>query len=633
MSKTIYTVVVVFFAILSPLSNLNAQEVVRRSCHSTECRHQHLMEDATMRQRTEDLEAFTLQFGRGLALRNNDEVTIPVVVHVVYRSEAENITEAQINAQIDALNRDYNKRNTDISALPTEFAGTAAATNISFKLAARTPDNKPTNGILRYQSSRAEWGILDDVKRTTKGGFQNWDPAKYLNIYVCNIGGGTLGYASFPGAPASLDGIVIDFRAFGTGGTARAPYSRGRTLVHEVGHWLNLYHIWGDSDCGDDHCSDTPTQKDANYGNPSTPQYSTCGGKTSRDMSMNFMDYVNDDAMIVFTAAQKVRMWATLNSVRKGILTSNGCEPIAPSQCKVEQVAAKDIKTNTAILTWKEIMGVKTYTVEYKSSNTNWVATPTSQATLTLNNLTAGTTYSIRVKAACDATDYSSEVQFMTQSLTKGSDDYENNNTRSEAKIVNANTTITALIGASDDRDWFVVKSTTALPNVKFDLSNLPTDFDLRVYDANGRLIRLSENRGLMSETAAVNSTVASTYYVQIHGFAGAFDVTNSYKLTTTLSASRFAGGNKVTEVEENNFSVYPNPVVLDTNLRFDILNEGDVNIQISDLKGAIMFQTTRNITKATPSVNLDLANLPSGTYIIAAEKDGSTTSKKLVKM
>jgi hypothetical protein len=142
-----------------------------------------------------------------------------------------------------------------------------------------------------------------------------------------------LGLSSYPGVQKGLDGVVIDYRAFGTIGTAKAPYNKGRTCVHEIGHWFNLKHLWGDDDCGDDHVSDTPQQEKEIYGKPVFPQYSACKGKEDVNMTMNFMNYVDDDQMYLFTEGQKIRMRALFEKggAREKIALSNGWSPFEKS--------------------------------------------------------------------------------------------------------------------------------------------------------------------------------------------------------------------------------------------------------------------------------------------------------------
>jgi hypothetical protein len=248
-------------------------------------------------------------------------VVIPTVVHVVWKRPAENIDKAQIQSQIDAINLDYRANNTDISKVPGAWQGLVGNPKIRFKLATKDPDGQRTDGIVRVKTDRTHFTAGDDVKRAGQGGSTAWPSADYLNIWVCTLGGGLLGYAQFPGGPKATDGVVILNTAFGTKGTAAAPFDKGRSLTHEVGHWLNLRHIWGDTlDCsGGDKVSDTPNCEGPNFGKPTFPKVS-CSNGPNGDMFMNYMDYVDDDAMFMFTAGQVARMSATLAGPRKSFV-------------------------------------------------------------------------------------------------------------------------------------------------------------------------------------------------------------------------------------------------------------------------------------------------------------------------
>lgn len=266
--------------------------------------------------------------------------TIPTVVHVVYRNANENVSDAQIFSQIDALNKDYRKLNTDISQVPSAWTSLASDVGIEFCLASRDPQGNPTTGITRTASSQSTFDTSNDnMKFDNTGGKSAWPSDQYLNLWVCDLDGTLLGYAQFPGqgSPAT-DGVVIDFDDFGTIGTASAPFNLGRTATHEIGHWLGLYHIWGDEpNCAqDDGIADTPQQKDKNYGCPSFPQGSSqtggsCSGSNPGSMFMNYMDYVNDACMYMFTNGQKVNMIAALTQQRAALLTSNGCLSVIPN--------------------------------------------------------------------------------------------------------------------------------------------------------------------------------------------------------------------------------------------------------------------------------------------------------------
>jgi hypothetical protein len=243
-------------------------------------------------------------------------------VHVVFNTAAENISDDQILTQIHGLNRNYRRRNFDWVKTPSVWSGLATDAKIKFALATTDPDGKPTDGITRTKTNRTSFADDDSVKDATKGGANGWPSDRYLNLWVCALGGGLLGYAQFPGGPAATDGVVIQNTAFGKYGSAVAPFDLARTAVHEVGHWLNLHHIWGDTaDCsGSDLVADTPTQQHPNFGKPTFPHVS-CGNGPNGDMFMNFMDYVDDDTMVMFTAGQVERMRATLDGPRSTIGT------------------------------------------------------------------------------------------------------------------------------------------------------------------------------------------------------------------------------------------------------------------------------------------------------------------------
>ncbi len=295
---------------------------VRRQCGTMGAHFRLLETDETFRRKQYDLERTTMQrLVMRKALRPG-LTTIPVVVHVVYNTAAEKIPTSQITSQIAVLNRDYRAANPDRTNVPPVWKGLVTDARIEFVLASKDPKGKKTSGITRTKTTRTSFGTGDTVKFTASGGIDAWPSKKYLNIWVCTLAGGLLGYAQFPGGPAATDGVVIRNTAFGTKGTAKAPFNLGRTATHEVGHWLNLRHIWGDTeDCsGTDFVSDTPNAAGPNYGNPGFPHVS-CSNGPNGDMFMNYMDYVDDAAMFMFTSQQAVRMQAALDGPRKSLGT------------------------------------------------------------------------------------------------------------------------------------------------------------------------------------------------------------------------------------------------------------------------------------------------------------------------
>ena len=257
-------------------------------------------------------------------------ITIPVVVHVVWKTNTHNISDAQIQSQIDALNKDYRRTNIDAINTPNVWQDIAADTEIEFCLATTDPNGQPTNGINRVQTSHGQFGMNSDIHTSAAGGADDWANDNYLNIWVCNIQSGLLGYASPPSNwIGDGDGLVIGYNYFGTIGTLQAPYNKGRTATHEIGHWLNLDHVWGGGwgSCGDDNVSDTPTQEQENYSCPGYPHNPNSCSTTNPegDMFMNYMDYTNDACMNLFTNGQKTRMLAAINQYRQNMLSHNLC--------------------------------------------------------------------------------------------------------------------------------------------------------------------------------------------------------------------------------------------------------------------------------------------------------------------
>ena len=275
--------------------------VSKRACHTQEVFERQLQENPELAIKMNQIEAFTENAILNQSRLVNGSIEIPVVVNVLYRTAAENISLAQIQSQIDVLNADFNAQNADYSLVPSIFTGVKANVGITFVL----------DQVIRKSTTKTSWGTRNAMKSSKKGGLNPTSPTTKLNFWVCTIGGGILGYAQFPGGSSATDGVVVDSKYVGvTSNTGPAyPYNLGRTATHEVGHWMNLRHIWGDTTCGNDQVADTPTHNTANYGVPTYPHYSTCSG-TPVEMTMNYMDYTDDRGMYMFTIGQKSRMSA-----------------------------------------------------------------------------------------------------------------------------------------------------------------------------------------------------------------------------------------------------------------------------------------------------------------------------------
>lgn len=301
----------------APEENLQEEAAVitKRSCGSYEVLQAQLAADPGLRVRMQKIEDYTEK-----VLKNpnayrlaGDTIEIPVVVHVLYRTTAENISDKQVQSQIAVLNEDYENKNADKSKLPSGSfqAVTSSGLNVRFVLA---------QTIHKYSKVRS-WSTNDFVKSSSHNGDDPVNPSLNLNLWVCNLGQGLLGYAQFPGGSAATDGVVILYSAFGSrakypSGSYTTTYDLGRTATHEVGHWMNLRHIWGDDNgacTGSDLVTDTPNQGSENYGVPAYPHVS-CSNAPAGDMFMNYMDYTDDISMYMFSSEQKNRMLAIFSA-------------------------------------------------------------------------------------------------------------------------------------------------------------------------------------------------------------------------------------------------------------------------------------------------------------------------------
>ncbi len=324
--KTYYYLMVLLFATLTTYG---------QQCKTNEIRKANIAQNPEIKHRVNVIEQFTKTWTdkyNSSSQKTTAVVTVPVVVHVLYRNNTGNISLAQIQSQIDVLNEDFRKLNSNFSSTPTPFQSVAADVEIEFCLAQLDPNGNPTNGVTRTQTTVVEIGNTNDWYSTANGGKNSWDVNKYINIWVCDIdGGGTLGFASPPGTafPSSSDGLVIDHQYFGTVGTAAnsAPNHLGRTATHEMGHYFNLEHVWGlNGGCSDDDMvNDTPNQDQEYTGCPSFPAFDNCTSSGNGNMFCNYLDYSDDNCMTMFTQGQKVRMLAALNGPRSDLLLGGIC--------------------------------------------------------------------------------------------------------------------------------------------------------------------------------------------------------------------------------------------------------------------------------------------------------------------
>jgi hypothetical protein len=299
------------------------QQPRQRSC-GAQVEHRRLLnEDPAYAARRAQIETLAQAYRVGARVAERPGVTrIPTVVHVVWNTQSQNISDAQIQSQIDVLNQDFRKTNPDVSQVPGVWQGIVADSRVEFFLATTNPDGNATDGITRTQTQTTSFSQSGNpVKSAATGGADPWPSDQYLNMWVCELSGSLLGYAQFPGGPADTDGVVILHSGFGTTGTAAPPFNLGRTATHEIGHWLNLFHIWGDDGTGcngTDEVDDTPNAAGPNLGCQTFPSV-TCNNGPDGDMFVNYMDYSDDACMFMFTEGQATRMQATLDGPRASI--------------------------------------------------------------------------------------------------------------------------------------------------------------------------------------------------------------------------------------------------------------------------------------------------------------------------
>ncbi|MDB5226749.1 MAG: hypothetical protein JWN78_942 [Bacteroidota bacterium] len=687
-----------------------------------------------MRMRMEEIEQFTNDYIKTSAKNISSAssvtaatITIPVVVHVVYNTTAQNVSESMIMAQIDALNKDYSATNSEKSQIPSAFASLVANTNIQFCLAKRDPSGNAATGIVRKSTTVTSFVDDDKVKSAATGGDNPWDATKYLNLWVCNLGNGLLGYAQFPGGPATTDGVVILYSSL-PGGTS-APYNKGRTATHEIGHWLNLRHTWGDESCGSDLVTDTPTSQTSNFGCPVFPHV-TCSNGPNGDLFQNYMDYTDDACMYMFTNGQSTRMNAIFatGGVRASIATSNGCVPPSTACGTPSNISATSISSTGATLTWSALTGATKYNIQYKlstvstwttvtsttnskvltgltagktynyqiqavctsagayssassftttttacgipagltsasitaagatlswnavggavsyniqykvSTATAWTTTTSTTTTKALTGLLASTKYSFQVQAVCSATSvYSSIASFTTLAASSTcTDSYEPNNTQTAAASIPVNTEIKAMIGTGTDVDWFKFSNTSASPNFKITLTNLPKDFDLQLYNVAGTLLLTSDNAGTTAEGIVYNSAPVGTYYVKVLGYGG---ITSTSCYTLKAQTSNTA----VREIESSesksayrkgeNVAIFPNPSPGNFSVKYISDGSNKIIITVYDLSGNIIRANTMETTEGENIMNFNLPEASNGLYIIGVN-DGlvSTMYKIMIK-
>jgi Pregnancy-associated plasma protein-A/Secretion system C-terminal sorting domain len=305
------------------------QLFAQKSCSMEDYVSKQVSNNVSLKEELEQVEVFTRERtnSTGTTQRVNglpEIITVPVVFHILYHTADQNIERARLELLIAALNRDFNKRNADTTNIPSVFKPYATSMGFEFKIATMDPQGVGTNGVVRKYTPISYWMSDDNMKFSASYGDDAWDSKNYLNIWICNMRD-VLGYSTLPGMDPKKDGVVLAFEEVIRPRGTTPGINDLRTVVHEVGHWLNLYHIWGEGYCGDDKVDDTPRQGSYTPGCPNGTRV-TCDNGPVGDMYMNYMDFTDDVCMNMFSKGQRkrARILFEAGGPRNSILYSKG---------------------------------------------------------------------------------------------------------------------------------------------------------------------------------------------------------------------------------------------------------------------------------------------------------------------
>jgi hypothetical protein len=619
-----------------------------RNCGTMDYLQKQIAADPSIKTAMDNLELWTDNW-----IKNNPNydaktaITIPVVVHIIYSTTAQNISDSRVVEQINASNTDFLGQNAhSMGSFSTTLKANA---NIQFCLAQRKPDGTATNGIESRQTTHANFGAANnDERHTSTGGMDAWDVTKYFNIWVCDLGSSLCGYSQFPyassgGGVNATYGSSINYQFFGITG-AVSPYNLGGTLTHEVGHCLNLFHIWGDDNgacTGTDNCADTPNQANSTTGHHTGTLTDGCTSAAPGIMYQNFMDYSDDQDYANFTPNQVARIQALFVSGGPlySLTTSNGCTAPSGTSCGTASgLTVTSITATTATFGWTAVSGASSYNIQYrKTGTTTWTSTTSTTNSKSITGLTASTSYEYQIQTVCTSgsSSFTSSSTFTTLSSggSSCSDIYESNNTQATAKSIAANTSITAMIGTSTDVDYFKFTNTSTMKNIKVTLSGLPLDYDMKLYNSAGTLLATSQNGGTTAEAIKYNNAPVGTYYIRIYGYGGVYSATSCYSLIANISSSSYK-----LEGDENSdantpveISLYPNPANNLANVSYNTDKDCNITLRLIDITGRIVSETNYTASKGLNTYSLDLTAVLKGLYIVELSSGSEVIVKKLL--
>lgn len=520
-----------------------------------------------------EMQAYNAQLDQWIAANANVErnsnavITIPIVFHILYNTAAENLSDADIQSQLVAMNADFMGLNADTSKIPSVFKKDFGAPKIQFCMAQRTPDGKPTNGIVRKSTTKTSFTTNNDAKFTSRGGDDAWDTKRYYNIWIGDLGSTLLGYAEFPtGTATNTFGYVGHYKYTGTINSSK-PFHLGRTTTHEIGHCFNLRHIWGDANCGNDQVSDTPTQQAASSGCPTFPTV-TCSNGPNGNMFMNYMDYSDDACMFMFSKGQTTRMLAVVNSAPyNSLTTSDACQPLTPLAVSI---ASNDpdntICAGTSVTFTATPTGATSPTYQWKVSGTN----AGTGVTFTTSTLTNGQS------VTCEMTSGTSKVTSAAITMTV-------NPMPPIPTISNNGTVLTS--SATSNNQWF--------------------------YNGN-------EIAGETGQSITVTKDGNYTVKVTVNGCTS---VSKPFGVITGI-------GNVS---NENKLNVFPNPSDGMITVSFTINNKSVHKVAVSNVLGQVVFKEELTNFSGTYSKQVNLQQYGKGTYTITLMNENNVIAEKII--
>jgi len=700
--KNLYTKLLVVAAFLLPL-NLFAQStgVNPSKCLAHYYYEQMMATDPAFRAAQQQLEIETQKYvDQYLAERKSGNQrsasvvkVIPVVFHVIHEGGAENISRAQIVDQIDSLNKDFRRLNADAVQTPAPFQLVGGDSEIEFRLATLDPQGNCTDGVTRTFSP-----LTTDARNNVKA-LIYWPSNKYLNIWVVksieNTSGGAgtvLGFAQFPGNPAATDGVVMRSDVVGSIGTA-GWNNDGRTLTHEVGHWFNLRHIWGDATCGSDFVADTPVHEQANANCPAFPRVTSCGNGPDGEMFTNYMDYTDGSCQDIFSIGQCARMnaaltnpsytrmnlWSSANLIATGTTGTPGavCVPVAefvvPVRyiCEGTTVNFTDGSWNGAVASWQwDFPGGTPSSSTSQNPSVVYNAAGTYDVTLTVTNASGSDSYSqpasiVVIPAVGQySVPYSEGFETIVFPGTEWAVENGGGNTWTQSSTV-AHTGFNSVYitnytgNISQTNDVFITPtynlSNVTNANLTFWLafaarSSSSTD-QLKVFASTncGQLWNIRYNKtgttlstaGIITSNFVPSSTqwrqetvnIASSSYNNKPNVRFKFDYFQSNGnniYIDDLNLDGIVGLNDVFE-QSLEFNVYPNPVISKGSIEFMLTERNAVRIDVVNVLGQLVNEIEETTLDAGEYQFELPGHLSSGLYSVRLNVNGYVTSRKII--